>query len=999
MPQENTSAGVSVREIDLTGPTSIEPVGIPAGIIGTSAKGPAFVPMTLPTMPDFIVKFGPPTSIYKNGPLAANEWLRNAQAVTFLRVLGIGDGTQRTASGDNQGKVTNAGFVVGDEQPQASVSGALSSNPYAVTTGAPGKTYFLGTFMSQSTNSSVLTDAGLSAAGQPILRAVLMAASGVVLALSSATANSSQPSTGSSSAIVRGTPSGSVNVANSLQEFVMLLNGWNGADTAYSNVITASFDITAPNYFGKVFNKDPLKVENAGYVLYTYYDIHPSLAVVTGALALTPSASAITSDPVVPFTLEKAAFLVTNEQTWNSGTLYTPNFENFEDRFQAAKTPWITSQKFGGNPQNLFQIVALSDGEVPNTEFKISFENIQPSNSDVTNFGTFDLLVRDLNDNDNNKIVLEQWRGLSLDVDSPKFIGNVIGDTRTFFNFDATVGKQKLTTVGNYPVKSRFIRLNLSDNLLNGETPETALPMGCRGFPHLMTSGSEPLATLVDATTWTVGTTNRLVQPPVPFRLNLTKGTSPNLSTDKALYWGVQFERQESATSPNNSYVPNDTIKSFTKYFANYHTDWLNPITSSNEGAADTTENGIVDADRFNFNAFSLENIRVVYNSTSGIADVNSLDSWAYVRSGSISTNSTALTRALRVSDLLDPSVRAVAKFSVFLQGGFNGTRMFNAETSQMTNNAIVEEMNNSDRGFSSGPTVSAYIKALSVMEDTSEVDVQLLAIPGIRHRYVTDTAIRSTENRFDALYLFDIEERDTNNNLVTSDTQTISIDYTATDFSNRGLNSSFAAAYFPDLMLQTQYLRSFARTPPTVSVLGAFSLNDAIGYPWNAPAGFARGALASTTEPVVRLSKDNMGDLYSVRINPIVSFPGSTGPVVWGQKTVLARQSSLDRVNVRRLLISLRREVRSVANRILFENNREATLTRFSQQVNPIFKKVQDKRGIDNYKIVIDTSTTTQADIENKTIRGKIFLIPTKTIEFLSIDFVLTNRGNFISG
>jgi phage tail sheath protein FI len=103
--------------------------------------------------------------------------------------------------------------------------------------------------------------------------------------------------------------------------------------------------------------------------------------------------------------------------------------------------------------------------------------------------------------------------------------------------------------------------------------------------------------------------------------------------------------------------------------------------------------------------------------------------------------------------------------------------------------------------------------------------------------------------------------------------------------------------------------------------------------------------------------------------------------------------------VNVRRLLISLRREVRSVANRILFENNREATLTRFSQQVNPIFKKVQDKRGIDNYKIVIDTSTTTQADIENKTIRGKIFLIPTKTIEFLSIDFVLTNRGNFISG
>jgi phage tail sheath protein FI len=141
------------------------------------------------------------------------------------------------------------------------------------------------------------------------------------------------------------------------------------------------------------------------------------------------------------------------------------------------------------------------------------------------------------------------------------------------------------------------------------------------------------------------------------------------------------------------------------------------------------------------------------------------------------------------------------------------------------------------------------------------------------------------------------------------------------------------------------------------------------------------------------------MDALYAVNINPIVSFAGSTGPVVWGQKTVLARQSSLDRVNVRRLLIALRREVRRVANRILFEQNKESTLARFSQLVNPIFKRVQDQQGIDNFKVVIDTTTTTQADIENKTIRGKIFIVPTKTLEFLSIDFVLTNRGNFIQG
>ena len=995
MPQGFASAGVTTREIDLTGPTSIEPVGIPAGIVGTSGKGPAFVPLTLPTMNDFVVKFGAPTSIYKNGPLAVNEWLRNAQSVTFLRVLGIGNGAQRVSSGNNKGKVEYAGFVVGDQQPETSVGGNLAANPYAVSTGAPGKTYFLTTLMSQSSNSSIFTDAGLSASGQMVLRGVLMAASGVVLTLSSSTDTSSAPSILSSSAAPTGTPTGSVYLGSGLQEFVMFVNGWNGADSTYTNVITASFDVSAPNYFGRIFNKDPLKTENAGYLLYTQYDLHPALAVVTGSGVLTLSASAVSPGP-----REKAAFLFSNSQTWNSGTNYAPNFEGFEDRFQTAKTPWFTSQKFGGRPTNLFQVVALGDGEEPNSKIKISIENIQPSNNDTTNYGVFDLLVRDLNDNDNNKVVLEQWRGLSLDVSNPRFIGNIIGDERVFFNFDASTGKQKLTTTGNYPVRSRYIRVSISDDVLNGEAPETALPMGCRGFPHLVTSGSAPLPAITDATTWSLSSiSQRTVQPPVPFRLSLTRGTAPTQSTDRSLYWGVQFERQESAVDPNSSYVPNETIRSLSKYFATYHTEWMNPVVSANEGASDSAQNGIVDADRFNNNAFSLENIKVVYNTTSNIADVTNLDSWRYVRNGIIPTDSTAHTRALSVSDLLDPGVKAVAKFTVYLQGGFDGTRIFNPDTAQLTNKAIVEEMNFTSRGFSSGPTVTAYTKALSLMNDTSEVDIQILALPGIRHRFVTDTALRVTENRFDALFLFDIEERDTNNSLVTTDSQVISVGFTATDFASRGVNSSFGASYFPDVTLRDQFNRSVVRVPPTVAVLGAFSKNDAVAYPWFAPAGFARGALDTTNDPVVRLSKANMDALYSANINPIVSFAGSTGPVVWGQKTVLARQSSLDRVNVRRLLIALRREVRRVANRILFEQNKEATLTRFSQLVNPIFKRVQDQQGIDNFKVVIDTTTTTQADIENKTIRGKIFLVPTKTLEFLSIDFVLTNRGNFIQG
>ena len=136
------------------------------------------------------------------------------------------------------------------------------------------------------------------------------------------------------------------------------------------------------------------------------------------------------------------------------------------------------------------------------------------------------------------------------------------------------------------------------------------------------------------------------------------------------------------------------------------------------------------------------------------------------------------------------------------------------------------------------------------------------------------------------------------------------------------------------------------------------------------------------------------MDDLYTADINPVTSLTSTSGVVVFGQKTLLAAQSALDRVNVRRLLIDVRRKVRSVANSLLFEPNREDTLSKFSSAVTPILTRIQQQQGLDRFKVQIDTSTTTQADVENNTIRGKIFLQPTRTVEFISLDFVVTNAG-----
>ena len=244
--------------------------------------------------------------------------------------------------------------------------------------------------------------------------------------------------------------------------------------------------------------------------------------------------------------------------------------------------------------------------------------------------------------------------------------------------------------------------------------------------------------------------------------------------------------------------------------------------------------------------------------------------------------------------------------------------------------------------------------------------------------------------------YIMDIEERDQVNTVITSSVQKPHVANTVTSFKNRALDSSFAAAYFPDVVVNDPDTNTLVQVPPSVAVLGAYSLNDRVAHPWFAPAGFARGALNSVEMAAVRLNRTNLDDLYEADINPITAFPG-TGVTIWGQKTLQAANSALDRINVRRLLINVRRKVRTVANTLLFEPNREETLERFTALVNPILQRVQEQSGIDRYKAVIDTSTTTQADVENNTIRGKIFLQPTRSVEFVALDFVVTNAGSNI--
>ena len=1005
------SAGVSTREIDVSGRRSTSgPVGTPAGVIGTAERGPAFVPVTVASYRDFANTFGN-TDGERFGPIAVNEWLRNAQALTYVRVLGVGDGKKKNAT---SGKVTNAGFIVGQKLPQN--NGSVGKNVYAVDKGNLGRTHILGVYMSESAGSTVFSDAGIihQASNRvnhfwtgmngsvPIVRGMIFAPSGVIPALSassvSATGSNGQPSNtspailGNHGASLQGCITGAVNLSN--QEFVMLLNGHkNTAENP--NVITCSFDLRSSNYFADVLNTDPLLAEKKGHLLYSSYDIHPTLAVVTGVGIVYPG-----SGTLLPSgdTLEPIAFLTTGSAARNNGSATQPDYENFETRFAASVSPYVISQDFGGSKYNLFRVHSLDDGAIGNKKVKISIENIQKSTADTNKFGNFDLIVRDYYDSDNEKAILEQYRGLSLDPGSDRFVARVIGDQNTFYDFDKNAGSQKIVVDGDHPVQSNLIRIEQSTALKNGVIPNDSLPMGMRGPNHLVTSGSDPLTDVgfASESTWgkagdSLTILKRTVEPPVPLRESVKVGIFPNDRALTSLYWGVQFTRKDSLDEPNRVGVRDRTIDSFTTYFSSFRDDVRNISVGNNTGKADSGGT-VLDADRFNNNLFSLERIKIRTGSD-GLADPSQWVSASYTRDGSIPTSIADKTRAFKPDDLRKPGNRKYAKFTFFLQGGFDGVNIFNKEKANLLNVAAKREMDDSgNQGGTDGSTVAAYRKAVDIMATKADVDIKLLAIPGIRHDAVTDFAIDAVEDRFDALYIMDVEERDTLNTIVTGSQQQVHVGNTVTAFKNRALDSSFAAAYFPDTIVTDPTTNTNVQVPPSVSVLGAFSLNDAIGFPWYAPAGFSRGAL-NAVRSSLPLKRSNLDDLYDADINPITSFPG-TGLVVWGQKTLLASQSSLDRVNVRRLLIDIRRSVRNIANTLLFEPNRQETLDRFNALVTPILQSIQERSGVDRYKVVIDTTTTTQADVENNTLRGKIFIQPTRTAEFIALDFVVTNAG-----
>lgn len=319
-------------------------------------------------------------------------------------------------------------------------------------------------------------------------------------------------------------------------------------------------------------------------------------------------------------------------------------------------------------------------------------------------------------------------------------------------------------------------------------------------------------------------------------------------------------------------------------------------------------------------------------------------------------------------------------KFIMGFQGGFDGKdpRVLKLQGADIT----AGNTQGYDCTDSNASGTVDYRKALDAISNPDEIDVNLIVMPGIiysKHASVANYAIQVAEDRADCFYLMD--------STIKGEAVADAVDYV------ESLDTNYAATYYPWVRINDPNTTKPIWVPPSVVMAGVYAFNDSIAYQWYAPAGLNRGGIPEATDVERKLSHDNRDTLYEGRVNPIASFPGE-GIVAWGQKTLQVKPSALDRVNVRRLLIAVRKYIASTSRYLVFEQNTAATRNRFLNIVNPYLESVQQRSGLTAFKVVMDETNNTPDIIDRNQLYGQIWIKPTRTAEFIVLDFNILPTG-----
>jgi hypothetical protein len=597
----------------------------------------------------------------------------------------------------------------------------------------------------------------------------------------------------------------------------------------------------------------------------------------------------------------------------------------------------------------LFKFITIADGDAANTELKISIANISFNN------GTFDVFVRDFFDNDANPVVIEKFTNCTMNPNENSFIAKKIG-----------------TSNGEFQVNSKYIMLEM-----NEDAPTDALPCGFEGYMFREYAGVKS-----------------------PFPIYKTKYDFPGevvFNPPFGLTSGADDISRSAGDNVKRTYLGISDTVGFDIDFFTYK----------------GKQNPVDPCDGVGVNwAFKTQGFHMDKNA-SGITISNSF-----------ATSGTPAFQVGSAEFINDPENQSnpyyrlnARKFTLLCQGGFDGwdiyrERRSNDDSFRLGGNGFLRGVCNSLRyptatgsGTFKRITIGknsedyantdyyAYLLGQQTFANPEAVNINVFVTPGIDYVFnsnLVETAIEMVEfDRADSIYICTTPDY---NMLVpnTSDPfNSISPQEAVDNLEESNIDSNYTATYYPWVLTRDTVNNTQVYIPPTAEVCKNLALTDNIAFPWFAVAGYTRG-IVNAVKARVKLTQEDRDTLYKGRLNPIATF-SDVGTVIWGNKTLQIRESALDRINVRRLLLQARKLISAVSVRLLFEQNDAKVRQDFLDAVNPILDAIRRDRGLFDFRVTVSSDP---ADLDRNQLTGKIYIKPTRALEFIDITFYITPTG-----
>lgn len=950
------SPGVFINEIDNSfrprSPDLIGPV-----IIGRSKKGLAGEPTKVESYSQFVELFGDTVpgngggDVYRDGnyqsPMygtyAAKAFLRaNVAPVTYLRLLG-----EQTTTGGSAGGAAAAGWKT-DKTPSENTA-ANSEN---------GGAYGLFLFTSSSEAGGDIGEGKCAAIWY--LQNGFIQLSGALWGSGSITASAgaviSSDANGNYKAIINGTSQGSetftFNFNNNSEKFIR--SQFNTNPQLWGGNTKTFYPSGSKDYWlGETFEQS---VTQDGF--------HASASV--GCIVALGSGS--------------AAAGVGPSQMKNQAS-------------REAAAGWFISQDVGDsasfNPENiqkLFRLRGRGHGEWLHKNVKVSIERIKGSSSRTSPFGTFSVVLRNIMDTDNKVEVMERFDNCDLNPASPNFVARKIGDM--YAAWDNT--NKRLRHYGEYPNNSKFVRVEMNADVEAGATDPSLIPFGYYGAPRYAAyvgscranSSASALITYQDDL---IGFSGK----------NPLIGGMPN---------GVRRADSVVGNDVTASFVfPTSLLRSSSLDGGLVdQTDAYFGFRSSRTAASSAPISGLGDLHRLLYADFPEDPNHVnvgdgvqPWSYIFSLDDIRKESSVFNYESGS-RVRGTSVSGQNATSSYQTLLKQGVDKFTAPFWGGFDGFDI--TKPDPLANSLMTVGSSTEDNSY----IFHTYRRAIDTIADPELLDMNLLMAPGLTNDDLTGHMINICEDRADAMAVIDLpnvytpvhEEYKKKANRVN-----LNVVGTSDALKDRRLDSSYGCTFYPWVQTRDEGSGQLVWVPPSVAMAGVLASSEAKSDVWFAPAGFNRGGLTEGAAgiPVVqvseRLSSKERDTLYDARINPIASFP-SNGIVVLGQKTLQERPSALDRINVRRLVIYLKKQISVLSTQVLFEQNVQATWDRFTGLIEPFLANVKTRFGITDYRLILDETTTTPDLIDQNILYAKIMVKPARAIEFIAIDFVIASTG-----